>query len=575
MESLSRGNTPVQPWERIALGLLLVLSCALMAYLCWRTGITVDEPGHLVGGRLYWEGADTLKPGDMPPLIKIVGGWAPYLFDLPLPDDLGHVGDKRREWEVALAMLERIRAARIQPVMFWSRLPMLVFPLLTSGLVWLWARRMTSPPVALIAAALFAFEPTAMAHGALFKNDLAATFSYFLFWFAAWRYWKRPTWRAAGLIALAAALAMIAKLSMLYVFGVAPAVVLAKHLAAERRLRWRALAVAASVCAVTYGLMLCAAQFDVHRLSPDELTALDRDPTLPAWFAPVARAFTVVPVPSQMWQGTVSLMSGFAYENPVYFWGEIRPHGHPLYFLGALLVKSPVTLLALGVVGIGMIGWAAWRRRLEWEDLLWILPGPLYIFLASRVPVQLGVRLVLPALPFGILFVAHAMERLRTGRAGRAAVAAGLLLFVFEASRIYPYGLSFFNVASGGPNAGFRYLADSNLDWGQGLGEVRRWYDRHPGVKLRLSYFGADQIRRYFPYEEAPRIPPPWNDQLAKGVTRFMPEPGTWYAISPNLLPGQFFAPKYRDFYAEFRQMQPVERLGYAMFLYRAESPRR
>ncbi len=107
MESLSRGNTPVQPWERIALGLLLVLSCALMAYLCWRTGVTVDEPGHLVGGRLYWEGADTLKPGDMPPLIKIVGGWAPYLFDLPLPDDLGHVGDKRREWEVALAMLER------------------------------------------------------------------------------------------------------------------------------------------------------------------------------------------------------------------------------------------------------------------------------------------------------------------------------------------------------------------------------------------------------------------------------------------------------------------------------------
>lgn len=571
MVLLSGNQTPVQPWERVTLGGLLAVACALIVFLAWRTGVTIDEPGHMVGGRLYWEGGDRLKPGDMPPLIKIAGGWVVALFDLPLPADLGDFGDTRREWEVATTMMEHVPAGEIQPLMFWSRAPMVVFPLLATFILWMWARRMFSPAVAMVAAALFLLEPTAMAHGALFKNDLAATFAYLLFWFAAWSYWHNPGWKTAGLITLGAALAMLAKLSLLYVFGLAPLLILLKHAAGERRLSWRAIATVVAVPIGVYVLMLAAVQFDVHRLSPSEISVLDHDRSLPRWFAVAARMFTVIPVPSQMWQGTVSLMSGFSYGSLVYFWGDIRPHGHPLYFLGALLVKAPVALLVLGTIGAALLVTAAVRRRLEWADLLWIVPGPLYVFLASRVPVQLGIRLILPALPFGILAAAYAVERLKNARAGRVLIAVCLLLFGFEAGRIYPHGLSFFNIAAGGPEAGFRYLADSNLDWGQGLGDVRRWYDRHPGVKLRISYFGIDQIRRFFPYEEAPRIPPPYNDQLAKGVTRFVPEPGTYYAISPNLLPGHFFAPKYHDFYAAFREMKPVERLGYSMFLYHAQ----
>ena len=51
--------------------------------------------------------------------------------------------------------------------------------------------------------------------------------------------------------------------------------------------------------------------------------------------------------------------------------------------------------------------------------------------------------------------------------------------------------ISFFNLAAGGPNAGFRYLADSNLDWGQGLIALREYEQKHPEETLRLAYFGS------------------------------------------------------------------------------------
>jgi hypothetical protein len=269
-----------------------------------------------------------------------------------------------------------------------------------------------------------------------------------------------------------------------------------------------------------------------------------------------------------MWEGVMTLIAGTTARMPVYLFGEIRPEGHPLYFVVCLLVKSPVTLLALGLAAVPLLVIAAVRRRLGWLDLLWIIPGPLYVILASLVPYQLGIRLILPALPFGILIAAFAVDRLRRSRAGAAVVGVLLVLFAVEAVRIYPAGISFFNVAAGGPQSGFRYLADSNLDWGQGLGDLARWARQNKATPLRVSYFGTDMVFRHFRGDEVELIAPPWNEQLAKGVTRFRPEPGRYYAISPTLLAGQFFREEYRDFYAEFRSMKPVARPGYSIFVY-------
>jgi hypothetical protein len=65
------------------------------------------------------------------------------------------------------------------------------------------------------------------------------------------------------------------------------------------------------------------------------------------------------------------------------------------------------------------------------------------------------------------------------------------------------------------------------------------------------------------------RLPPPWDDSLVQG-TRAPIMPGV-YAVSVSLLTGQFFQPKYRDFFAYFRGLKPFARAGNSIYIYRVE----
>jgi hypothetical protein len=87
---------------------------------------------------------------------------------------------------------------------------------------------------------------------------------------------------------------------------------------------------------------------------------------------------------------------------------------------------------------------------------------------------------------------------------GRLAAAALCSWLLITATGIYPDDLSYFNEAAcllkqpsrvgldGGTACGPLWLDDSNVDWGQGLKQLKVWLDRHaPGVTIRLAYFGS------------------------------------------------------------------------------------
>ncbi len=545
------------------IGALCAVLLAALVVQARRLGVTVDEPSHLISACLYWQGRDNLHPHDMPPLMKLLGGWAPRMTGLPMPPDLGHQGDQRHEWDAAIATMERMRAAEIERVFFLARLPMLVFPLLLVLLVWRWGRQLFGPAVGVLLAVVCAAEPTALGHGALFKNDIAATFAYALFWFMAWKYWRDPhPWRAAALGG-ATLLAMSAKLSMLFLAGAGPLVILL----AARRAGWRRTAAGLALALLIPYLGLVALyQFETRRIPVFELQAYARNPHLPRWFTLAGWIFYLLPVPWHLWEGCVTLFENNAYPGAIYLLGRVYPHGTPLYFPLALAVKIPAPLQFLLLAGSAALVVSAVRRRLSAADLFWIVPGFLYIGLASTSALQLGVRLVLPALPFGILLCGAGIAYLWSGwrRALPVSLAAWLMV---QSAVVYPHGISFMNLWSGGSDEALKYLADSNVDWGQSLPELREFVSEEHIGKFRLSYFGNDNVFRYFGENEVELVAPPWDDKLALG-RRLTPKPG-YYAISASLLPGHFFAPKYRDYYAAFREIQPVARAGDSIYIYR------
>lgn len=548
--------------------LILAVMTALQAYQAWRTGITIDEPSHLLSSYLYWRGADRLPPADMPPAIKIISGWVPNLFGLPVPGDLGHEGDSRHEWHASAAITNELPAARLKWPFFASRLPLLAFPVLTGLLIWHWGRQLFRPTTACVLVLLYALEPTALAHGSLVKNDIAATLGYLFFWYWAWRFWREPGLRTAAWIGLATLAALMAKLSMFFLLIASPLIILLRYSTLRTaRIRLTAASLLMAL-AIPYAGSVVAYQFEVQRVRRSYLAVLSRQPGAARYLATVSHLFRAIPIPSNLWRGTVALVFSNASTAKVYMMGKIWPEGHPLYFAVALAVKIPVALQVTVISGFVLLVFRLARARIDVSDLFWILPGFLYIFLASLSALQLGIRLILPALPFGLFIAGMAIDSFLQGRRTYV-LAATLVLFMAESLSIYPHGISFFNLWTGGPRNGLRYLADSNLDWGQGLPDLARYVKANKIRHFRLAYFGADNAWNYFDTETMEPLAPPWEEKWIRG-TELALEPGI-YAISATLLPGHYFGPKYRRYFSAFWNLRPEGIVAYSIYVYRVK----
>lgn len=554
-----RTSTRPRVLRRLPIVGLLAVLAALLLYEVKHTGITADEPNHILGAHFYWHGYKQFPLADLAPLLKIVSGWEPTALGLPMPSAADPQWKPGAEWSLAAHWSGNLKDPYYQSLTWDTRLPVLIFPLALAALVWFWARKEWGPAAGLIAAAILVAEPTLLGHAALVKNDVASALAYALFWFAAWRFWQRPFLPNAAWLAAATAFGIAAKLSLLILAGLGPLVLLL-------RAPKRAWAYLPTFFGVLYIGLYLVYQGDARPLHPDESQAVIDHAKSPIWFVWAAHLFRWVPISENLWSGCVSLILSSADGTPVYLWGQTYPGGTPWYFLAALAVKVPLGFQAL-FLGAG--AWAAWRILRDRDPLpaFLLFPPILYIGLASLSPFQLGIRLILPALPFGALLAAAAWPHWR--RSVLVATTAGAL----EAMASYPHGLSFFNAWVGGPTHGSQYLVDSNLDWGQDLPQLKTWVAQHPDTRVRLTYFGMESPWRYFTDKEVLVDPPPWGKELAAGRTELTPEPAV-YAISASVLPGQYFAPEYRDFYRHFRHRTPTAHAGYSILIYDLRSIR-
>ncbi len=535
--------------EPLTLIALLLLLLSLLVREAAAGGVTMDEPNHILASHFFWGGDKVYHVPDLAPLLKITSGWVPTAFQLPIPPATESRWQTKDEWGAAAAWAVDLKDPFYQRLTFLCRLPVLLFPLATVLLLWRWGRAAAGPAGALLGAAVFALEPTALGHGALVKNDVAAAFAYLAFWYAVWRHWQSPTWKSVLWLALATLLGVLAKLSLIILAGLGPLVLLLRT--------WRRFPAYFALYAVPLYLGLCTAyQWRVRLLHPAEIEYFWTDRRVPALFTAIGQIFQWLPVPEYFWQGCIGLFWSAGDRPPIYLLGTVRHTADPLYFLIALAVKVPI--------GFQVLFLAAAFYCLKKRDTLsmfLLFPPVLYIALASLSGHQLGIRLILPALPFAALMAARMAHHWHRFALIAAALGAA------ESLAYYPHGISFFNLLAGGPGNGLHYLADSNLDWGQDLPALREWATRNNAKNFRLSYFGADTPWRHFTDRDIVATPPPWNEALVKGRKVLEPEPAI-YAVSATLLPGHFFKPAYEDYFRFFRNRTPSARAGWSIYIY-------
>jgi len=234
----------------------------------------------------------------------------------------------------------------------------------------------------------------------------------------------------------------------------------------------------------------------------------------------------------------------------------------PLYFPLAWAIKFPIPLQLLAVAGLIALVIRIRLREAGAADIL-VWGSALFFFGAAVLSSShLGFRHVLPALPFFILGGGFALAR------WNSRVTVGLLLawLAISSLRVYPHGISYFNESIGGPEQGWKYLADSNIDWGQDLPDLGRYMERRGLASIKTFIFGYDNPFHYLrPGSMDPQtLPSPDNPALAHS---YQPQPGT-YAVSVNFLTGFLFPAGYEDYLAYFRRRAPDARAGYSILIY-------
>lgn len=470
-----RANVAVAVAALVGLGLLLDS--------IGRTSATYDEVAYLRVAAHWWRTGDQSKITWMgSPLTFWKLQQVPVLW---LLDRTGHrelVDDPIGRQQDLLPL---VRA--------WSLTIWLLTFAMTAG----WSRLLHGPRAMALAAWLFAMAPNLLAHGALVTMELplvaCTTGIFFLFWRFLQVGSRRAFWASAAL----GGLSMSCKFTTILV---PPMIGLLwwvdRWRVGERRVVRLTLRVATAM--IAFLAVMLAANLVVTGFATIPMSqGTGSHPGIEARFGPalgrrIAR-IVEAPIPQDM-AGFATQMLHQRSGGSSYLFGERRMHGWWYYYLVCLAVKVPPTfwLLVAARVVLGM------RRRIPSAGRTWLIPATLGLFLAitaigsSR---NYGLRYVLPLAPLAIVWVSGLAEG---GPWARRIAAIGLLGQALAVASIHPHELSYFNLLAGGPVGGRRILADSNLDWGQGLKALARLQRDRPEFRdLTLYYFGDTDPRHY------------------------------------------------------------------------------
>jgi hypothetical protein len=452
-------------------------------------------------------------------------------------------------------------------VMFLARLPTLFLGMLLAAVTGRWAWEITrSHWAGLLALSLAAFDPNLIAHSRLATTDLGLAAGATLAGFLLWRYWQKPSWPAATLAGVGFGLLQNTKFTAgLFVplFALVMGIGLVVRWREKGRFPRKVLAQLLIAYPLAAFLTLWAAYgFQIGTLPPDLPTL----PQLGGLTLPLSHHLEqLLDIGSRMQQGT-----------PSFLWGQYSDSGWWYYFPVAFLLKTPLPTLLL-LAGAGLIALRHRPGKLGQHTAVTLsallIPSLGYFAIALTTDINLGYRHILPVLPFLFVFVAAVMNPPRPFWAQNlrfifpAAMVAWLALITIT---IYPHFLAYFNALAGGPDGGWRYLVDSNLDWGQDLGGLKDWMDENSVEQVWLSYFGEGRPSYYnINFIGLDSWPPRLMNPQARPFYPHNPAPGI-YAISATNLQGVHFA-NY-DQFAWFRDQEPLVKIGYTIFLYEVEA---
>lgn len=595
---------------------------------------TFDEVAHIPASYSYVTQHDTRLNPEHPPLIKDLAG-LPLLFlnlnfDTSLPFWTGDLPGRWDEgqWSAGRHLLYEAGNDPNQ-IIFWSRMPIVLLSLVLGLFLFRWGKEIAGVGAGLFALTLYAFDPNILGHNHFVTTDLgiAAFFTFSFYYFL--KFIKHPSWKNVFLGGLFLGLLLVSKFSSIValpVFGLTLFVYALVKNNREGENTWKTRLlnlgsylikgiVAFSVAAIVIWVVYKANNFAMPKEALDQtidffFAADDTNPKA-AYTNKILHTLNQ----SSLTRPWANYMFGPAWMfkrvsggNGAYFMGQVG-NGFKSYFPIVFSIKETLPFILLVLFAMfytlkqsastffGSI--SSWQKskealgkflRFSVSYYTMFIFITLYAFSSITGGLNIGFRHLFPILPFAYILTTRKIfgfarnKHLATKRAFWIPASLLLVWIISIPILSYPSYTSYFNESIGGSKNGYKYVTDSNTDWGQDLNRLNIWINQHNRKawtiscnevyknsptdciqidKIRVDYFGGGNPKILL------------GDKYVQWWDSMRPVEKGWYALSTNFTQGSIYSTKNtpETNYAWTLDYKPVAMIGKSILIYYVDTP--
>jgi len=537
----------------IAVIILLCIFVVLVVSSMFENSGTCDEVAHHIPvGVIMLTRGDLKMDTSQPPLAR-------YLMALPIVAFFNPVVLAEKEiWRIE----DRGTFGRDfffkynthpRRILFVSRLMITIVGFLCALVVFLWAKGLFGPKIALFALSLYIFSPDILAHSQLATTDMAATFFIFLSTYCFWRFYKNKTNTNLFITGITLGLAQLAKYSAAILYPIFLLLLMIECIQ-TKKIAWKSFGALTAIFLISILVIWVGYGFSLKSILKDTIRAEEKLQSIDYQikkFLPSSnmhekekiRNFLLrVPVPfSEHFLGILGVARHNKAGHAHYFLGHWYNKGNIFYFIVAFFIKTPIPLLLLLIVGI----FAVYKNTPSLDRNFLLIPPLVYFIVALFSNLQIGLRHLLPIYPFCFIVAASSAHILKNKGVKMIFMLLGIW-YIMGSLFVWPHHLSYFNEFVGGPQNGWKYLRDSNIDWGQDLPALGKYLKNNNINEINLAYFGEDNPSLY-----GINFKKITNEELEKHENKV-------YAISVQYLDSVNWA----------INLKPTTKAGYSIFIY-------
>ncbi|MDP4038410.1 MAG: glycosyltransferase family 39 protein [bacterium] len=601
----------LKKYEKLIVASLLSLMLLLGIISMRGDSAIVDEVAHIPAGYSYLKFLDYRLNPEHPPLIKDIAALPLLFLKLKFPTNISAwTTEPNGQWEVGWNFIYHI-GNNADQIIFYSRLPILALAIIFGYVLYRFTKRRFGIEVGILTLFLYTFSANILAHARFVTTDLGiAAFIFFAF-YAFFNFLEKPSIKTIWWAGFFLGLAQLAKFSAIMIYPLFGLLALITVIAWKKTKHWQirlrdylgGFIIISLISFILIWLFYIPHTLHMPQAIQDELIRA----SLPGKYSSVVPFLTKLndsflgkPL-AQYLLGLAMVFNRVKSGNTTYLLGQVTNQSFMWYFPVTYLIKMPLSFL---IISLGTIIYAVyqyfkktplkiWYKFISYAnnhfiELSFILFIILYSYLSITGNLNLGIRHLFPIIPLIFILVSKKVVEFITNTKSKTkkqiySIILAILLIWYGLSNIitHPSYVAYFNELIGGGGNAYKYVTDSNIDWGQDLKRLKEYADSNTEIdKIAVDYFGGGDPNYYFckrKYDSDGKLIASASGYDCSGSKYVLWHAdtgvfdGKYIAVSETYLMNDIYWSKLRgdQGYSWLRNKTPIKKIGNSIYIYK------